>query len=71
MSQRNRQERNDRMNATDIAIAITDYIVNSGQNPDEWDVQSAAEYMSSIYDVTDIDEIDSDEFTDILEQFEL
>lgn len=54
----------------DFKNAINDYLINSGQNPEDWDVDGAAAEMRCSYDVDSIDDIPSDEFTDILERFE-
>lgn len=58
------------MNLNDFKNAIKDYLINSGQNPNEWDVDEAALEMWDKYDVENIDDIDSDEFTTILQKHE-
>lgn len=54
----------------DFENAITDYLENSGQNPNDWDVDGAAREMRDTYEVESIDEIDSDEFIAILQKHE-
>ena len=56
------------MNFNDFQNAINDYLTNCGQNPEDWDVIGAAWEMSERFpDIDSIDQIDSDEFTAILE----
>ena len=50
--------------------AIEDYIINSGQNLNDWDIEEAAREMRDKYDVENIDDIDYDEFITILENHE-
>ena len=54
----------------DFKNAINDYLTNCSMNPEDWDVDGAAVEMRCSYDVDSIDDIPSDEFTDILERFE-
>lgn len=58
------------MNLNDFKNAIEDYIINGGQNLNEWDVEEAAREMRDKYDVENIDEIDYDEFITILQKHE-
>lgn len=54
----------------DFKNAIEDYIINSGQNPNDWDVDEAAREMRDKYDVESIDDIDYDDFITILQKHE-
>ena len=58
------------MNLNDFKNAIEDYIINGGQNLNEWDVEGAAREMRDKYDVENIDDIDYDEFITILQKHE-
>lgn len=58
------------MNLNDFKNAIKDYIINSGQNLNDWDVEEAAREMRDKYDVENIDDIDDDEFIMILQKHE-
>lgn len=58
------------MNLNDFKNAIKDYIINSGQNLNDWDVEEAAREMRDKYDVENIDDIDDDEFITILQKHE-
>lgn len=58
------------MNLNDFKNAIEDYLTNSGQNPNEWDVDEAAREMRDKYEVENIDDIDYDEFITILQKHE-
>lgn len=53
----------------DFKSAIDGYLIDSGRNPEDWDVDGAAVEMRCRYDVDGIDDIPPDEFTDILERF--
>lgn len=53
----------------DFKNAINDYLTYSGMSPEDLDVDGAAVEMRCRYDVDSIDDIPSDEFTDILERF--
>lgn len=69
-SKKGKRERNpEMMYIPDFKNAINDYLTNSGQNPDDWDVDGAAVEMRCSYDVDSIDDIPADEFTDILVRF--
>lgn len=59
------------MNLNDFRDAIEDYIINSGQNLNDWDVDGAAREMCDKYDVESIDDVDQDEFTEILQRNEM
>ena len=53
----------------DYENAIADYITNSDQNPEDWDVDGAAlEMREKFPDIECIDQVDPDEFTAILEK---
>lgn len=54
----------------DFKNAINDYLIYSGMNPEDWDVDGAAFEMGFKYEVNSIDDIPSDEFTDILVRFQ-
>ena len=56
------------MYLNDFENAITDYLTNSNQNPEDWDVWEAAKELRDAHDVDSIDEIDPDEFTAILDK---
>lgn len=58
------------MNLNDFKNAIKDYIINSGQNLNDWDIDEAAREMRDKYDVENIDDIDDDEFITILQKHE-
>lgn len=58
------------MNLNDFKNAIKDYIINSGQNLNDWDIDEAAREMRDKYDVENIDDIDDDEFITILQNHE-
>ena len=58
------------MNLNDFQNAINDYLENSGQNPDDWDVWSAAIQMRDMFpEAESIDDVEPDDFTDIMERF--
>lgn len=51
----------------DYENAIKDYIIYSGQNPEDWDINGAAWDMYEKFpDIDNIDQVDQDVFTDIL-----
>lgn len=55
----------------DFENAITDYLENSGQNPNDWDVWSAAIQLRDEYpNAESIDDIDPDDFNDALKNHE-
>ena len=55
----------------DYENAIADYITNSGQNPEDWDIEGAAwEMREKFPDISSIDQVDPDEFTEILMKHE-
>lgn len=57
------------MNLHDIKTQITDYIENSSQDPTEWDIDDIADMIHENYDdITSIDDIPEDEFTDLMER---
>ena len=54
------------MNLNDFKNAIKDYIINSGQDVNGWDLDEAAREMRDNYDVESIDDIEYGEFITIL-----
>lgn len=55
----------------DYENAIADYLTNSGQNPEDWDVIGAAWEMSERFPgIDNIDQVYPDEFTEILMKYE-
>lgn len=56
------------MNLNDFKNAIEDYIINSGQNLEDWDVEEAAREMRDKYDVESIDDVDYDDFITIIQK---
>lgn len=54
----------------DFKNAIEDYLINSGQNLDDWSIEEAAREMRDKYDVESIDDIDYDDFITILQKHE-
>jgi hypothetical protein len=51
----------------DFENAITDYLENSGQNPEDWDVWSAAIQMRDMFpEAESIDDVPSGAFIEIL-----
>lgn len=56
------------MNLNDFKNAIEDYIINSGQNPNDWDVEEAAREMRDTYDVESIDDVDYEGFITIIQK---
>ena len=59
------------MNLNDFKNAIEDYIINGGQNPEDWDVCGAAIQLRDEYpNAESIDDIDPDDFTDAIENNE-
>nr|DAJ52286.1 MAG TPA: hypothetical protein [Caudoviricetes sp.] len=55
----------------DYENAIADYLTNSGQNPKDWDIAGAAwEMREKFPDIDSIDQVDPDEFTEILMKYE-
>lgn len=49
---------------------ITDYITNSSQNPEEWNVWNAADQLVDYMrqnNIDNYDEVDEDVYTDILQ----
>lgn len=59
------------MNLNDFKNAIYGYIINSGQHLNDWDVDEAAREMRDKFDVESIDDVDPDEFTEILQRNEM
>lgn len=49
---------------------IEDYLINSGVDADEFDVDGMADRMADAYDGMDAEDIDPDEFIELLEEFE-
>lgn len=66
---RKRERNHEMMYIQDFKNAINDYLTYSGMNPEDWDVDGAAAEMRCRYDVDSIDDIQADEFTDILVRF--
>ena len=58
------------MNLNDFQNAINDYLTNSNQNPEDWDVWGAAKELRDAHEVDSIDEIDPDEFIETLKKYE-
>ena len=59
------------MNLNDFKNAIKDYITNSGQNHNDWDVDEAAREMRDTFtEAESIDDVDQDEFITILQKHE-
>ena len=58
------------MNLNDFQNAINDYLTNSNQNPEDWDVWEAAKELRDAHEVDSIDEIDPDEFIETLKKHE-
>lgn len=59
------------MNLNDFQNAIIDYLTNSNQNPEGWDVWSAAIQMRDMFpEAESIDDVDEDAFTEILQDNE-
>lgn len=55
----------------DYENAIADYLTNSGQNTEDWDVAGAAwEMREKFPEIDSIDQVDPDEFTEILMKYE-
>lgn len=55
------------MHLSDYENAIANYLIYSGQDPEEWDVDCAAlEMREKFPDINNIDEVDPYEFTKIL-----
>lgn len=59
------------MTRSEYKSFIEDYLINSGVNADEFDIEGAADKMADTYDGADAEDIDPDEFTEILEEFAL
>ncbi|MCI6548636.1 MAG: hypothetical protein MR415_08330 [Coriobacteriaceae bacterium] len=56
----------------DFKDAITDYLTNSGQDPEGWDVDGAAREMRDRYpEAESTADIDADDFIEILEDYDL
>lgn len=59
------------MNLNDFQNAINDYLTNSDQNPEDWDVWGAAIQLRDEYpNAESIDDIDPDDFNDALKNHE-
>lgn len=59
------------MNLNDFQNAINDYLTNSNQNPEDWDVLSAAIQLRDEYpNAESIDDIDTDDFNDAIKNHE-
>lgn len=59
------------MNLNDFKNAIKDYIINSGQNLNDWDVDEAAREMRDTFtEAESIDDVDPDEFITMLQKHE-
>ena len=59
------------MNLNDFQNAINDYLTNSDQNPDDWDVWGTAIQLRDEYpNAEGIDDIDPDDFNDALKNHE-
>lgn len=60
------------MNLNDFRNAIEDYIINSGKNINDWDIDGAAREMRDMFtEAESIDDVDPDEFTEILQRNEM
>lgn len=59
------------MNLNDFQNAINDFLTNCDQNPESWDVWSAAIQLRDEYpNAESIDDIDPDDFNDALKSHE-
>lgn len=58
------------MTRTEYKSFIEDYLINSGVDADEFDVDGMADRMADAYDGMDAEDIDPDEFIELLEEFE-
>lgn len=55
----------------DYENAIADYLTNCDQNPEDWDVAGAAwEMREKFPGIDSIDQVDQDEFTEIIMKYE-
>ncbi len=60
------------MNLNDFKNAIEDYIINSEQDLNDWDIEEAAREMRDMFtEAESIDDVDPDEFTEILQRNEM
>ena len=58
------------MNVTKAKGEIEDYLINSGESVDEWSVERMAEIVAADYpEAASIDDIDPDDFTDLMEEW--
>ena len=58
------------MNVTKAKSEIEDYLINSGESVDEWSVERMAEIVAADYpEAASIDDIDSDDFTGLMEEW--
>lgn len=58
------------MTRSEYKSFIEDYLINSGMSADEYDVDGMAGRMADAYCGMDAEDIDPDEFTELLEEFE-
>lgn len=57
------------VNLNDFVNAVNDYLTNSGQNTDDWDVWRAAIQMRDAFpEAESVDDIDPDDFNEILSE---
>lgn len=59
------------MHLPDFRNAVADYLTNSGQDPEEWDVEGAAiELRDKCPEAESIDDVDTDDLIAVLESHE-
>lgn len=59
------------MNVTKAKSEIEDYLINCGESIEEWSVQRIAEVISSGYpEASSIDDIDPDDFTELMQEWD-
>jgi hypothetical protein len=55
----------------DFRNAVADYLTNSGQDPEEWDIEEAATELRDKYpEAESIDDVDADDLIAALESHE-
>ena len=70
-SEGDRERNPEMMNLNDFKNEINDYLTNCDQNPEDWDVWSAAIQLRDEYpNAESIDDIDPDDFIDALKNHE-
>ena len=58
------------MYLSDYETYISNYLANCGQNPDEWDIEGAANEMRDELDGASPEDCSEDEFIGILTKYE-